>query len=338
MRIIAAVLSTCFVPIGASAHHSFAAFYRLNETVEIEGEIIEILWRNPHTLVSIRRPDGRVVEVESNSISVLERMGVSADLLAIGDRVRVAGRPARRSPDQIFGTNFLLPNGTEALFAFDAEPRWETSTLGDGEIWISDGQGRDAAGLGNGIFRVWTTNVANPESFPLLKPPEGGYPLTMAAREAQASFSPDEDNPFLGCQAGMPRIMNAITPMEIIDRGNHIEINIELYDARRIVHLDPAIAPDSTASLLGISTGHWEGDTLVVETSRIDWPYFDQTGIPQSPELEITERFTPSDDGNRLDYGMTVVDPQAFSRSISFSKHWTWRPGEEVKPYNCVLE
>jgi hypothetical protein len=338
MRLKYAIFSMLLPCAGAAAHHSFAAFYNVNETIEIEGEISDIAWRNPHTLFSVRTSGGRVVEVESNSVSVLERMGVNADLLAIGDRVRVAGQPARRSPDQMFGTNFLLPNGTEALFSWSAEPRWSTGTLGDRQVWLSDGQGRDEAGEPNGIFRVWITNVSNPESFPLIKAPKDGYPLTAAAQDARARFDPDTKNPFLGCKAGMPRIMNAITPMELIDRGDRVEINIELYDARRVVNLDPETAADPTPGLLGHSTGHWEGDTLVVTTRHIEWRYFDQSGIPQSADLEIIERFTASADGNRLDYEMAVSDPQVFSRPLTFSKYWTWRPGEEVKPYNCVLE
>jgi len=337
MRIVIGILGLCVVSTGVSAHHSFAAFYRLDEIVEIEGEITEIRWRNPHTLFSVRTANGDIVEVESNSVSVLDRMGVGADLLSVGDRIRVAGQPARRSPDQMFATNVLLSDGTEALFTWDAKPRWETVTLGNAEVWLSDGEGRETSAQDDGIFRVWITNVSNPEGR-LIKPPDGGYPLTAEARASQARFSPDDDNPFIGCQAGMPRIMNAITPMEIIDRGGHVEINIELYDAQRLVWLDASTAPVPAPSFLGHSTGHWERDSLVVETNNINWPYFDQSGIPQSAALEITERFTPSADRNRLQYEMTVNDPETFTQPVIFSKYWTWRPGEEVRLYNCVRD
>ena len=59
-------------------------------------------------------------------------------------------------------------------------------------------------------------------------------------------------------------------------------------------------------SLLGYSQGHWEDSTLVVVTSAIDWADFDKEGIPQGDAMSVVER------------------------------HWVWRPGEEVKPYDCT--
>jgi hypothetical protein len=52
----------------------------------------------------------------------------------------------------------------------------------------------------------------------------------------------------------------------------------------------------------------------------------------------IVERFTPTRDGTRLDYTMTITDPQTFTRSVELKQSWVWRPGETVKPYNCVAE
>ena len=76
---------------------------------------------------------------------------------------------------------------------------------------------------------------------------------------------------------------------------------------------------------------------LVVTTSRIDWPYFSQLGIPQSPAVEIVERFTPTADGSRLDYEMTVTDPATFTRPVVLATHWLWLPGVERLPYECTL-
>ena len=76
---------------------------------------------------------------------------------------------------------------------------------------------------------------------------------------------------------------------------------------------------------------------LVVTTTRVDWPYFNQSGILQSEAVEIIEHFTPSSDGSRLYYKLTVTDPAIFTEPVEQEKYWLWRPQEEVQPYNCLV-
>ena len=91
-------------------------------------------------------------------------------------------------------------------------------------------------------------------------------------------------------------------------------------------------------SPLGNSTGRWDGSTLVVTTTGVNWPHFDTVGIPLSEAVEIAERFTPSEDGSRLDYRMTVTDPATFSESVELEKYWLWIPDIEVGRYECTLD
>jgi hypothetical protein len=88
---------------------------------------------------------------------------------------------------------------------------------------------------------------------------------------------------------------------------------------------------------LGTSTGRWEGGALVVTTTDIGYTWFNGTGIPLGPQAAIEERFTLNADGSRLDYSMTVTDPATFTAPVTLSKAWEWRPGEQVRPYDCRL-
>ena len=83
--------------------------------------------------------------------------------------------------------------------------------------------------------------------------------------------------------------------------------------------------------------GHWEDDTLVVTTTHINWPWFDQRGIPQTENVHIVERFTPTPDGQLLDYAATVTDSAIFTESVVLERYWIWVPGESVEPYNCTV-
>ena len=100
--------------------------------------------------------------------------------------------------------------------------------------------------------------------------------------------------------------------------------------------------PDVTRELtqpspLGVSVGRWDGATLVVTTTRISWPFFSQLGIRQSPAVEIVERFTPTADGSRLDYEMTVTDAATFTRPVVLRQHWLWLPSVTLLPYECTV-
>ena len=78
--------------------------------------------------------------------------------------------------------------------------------------------------------------------------------------------------------------------------------------------------------------------TLVVRTTGIDYGHFNQTGIPLTDGVEIEERFTPSEDGSRMDYKMKVTDAAIFTEPVELHKYWLYIPGVTVEPYDCVSD
>jgi len=135
---------------------------------------------------------------------------------------------------------------------------------------------------------------------------------------------------------GMPWIMAQPYPIEFVDDGERVLLRIEEYDTVRTIYLDDESAFSRAPSRLGNSVGRWVGDELRVETRGVNWPFFNQTGIPQSADVEMSEIFRLSDDGSRLEYELTVVDPASFSAPVHLDKQWMWRPGEQVRPYECT--
>ena len=87
---------------------------------------------------------------------------------------------------------------------------------------------------------------------------------------------------------------------------------------------------------LGYSTGRWDGETLVIETDGAETPYLNAQGVPLGAGARLVERFTPSDDGRRLDYQVEITAPEALTRPVALERSWVFRPGESVLPYNCV--
>ena len=84
--------------VSVAAHHSVATIYRENERVTIEGELVTLIYRNPHSYLHVMAPDRqqqpRLWAIESSSGQLL-RQTLSAASLVPGDRVIVTGDPGR---------------------------------------------------------------------------------------------------------------------------------------------------------------------------------------------------------------------------------------------------
>ena len=127
--------------------------------------------------------------------------------------------------------------------------------------------------------------------------------------------------------------------MEFIDRGDEILVRLEEYDTVREIHLNADPTASVESSILGYSEGRWEGETLVVATTDLNWSYsIGQNGLPQSDDVTLTERFTVNEDGSRLHYEITIVDPYTFTEPLTLAKHWVYIPGDEVLPFECTEE
>jgi hypothetical protein len=340
---IAAAAALSSAP-AALAHHSFFGRFDTATIAELEGDVIEVLWRNPHVHFTVRVADaaGATVdwEIETSSLTVLKRMGIEAGAFAVGDRVRVAGNPPVGAKKELYARHVLLPDGRELLLNVGLAPRWSNEALGDESLLMA--RTGDGSRPELGIFRVWSHTRAEPRLFPEATDPGfdiRSYPLTAAARAALERFDRATDNPTANCTPkGMPTIMEAPYPIEFVQEPDgNILLRLEEYDLERRLRMSrgPPAAPPAP-SPLGYSVGRWEGRTLAVATSRINWPYFSQLGIPQSPNVAIVERFTPSEDGSRLDYEMTVIDPATFTRPVVLRQYWLYLPEMELLPYRCT--
>ena len=163
--------------------------------------------------------------------------------------------------------------------------------------------------------------------------------MTEAALAARSQWNPAVDDPRLSCTA--PGMVDAIVspfPIEIVQDGEDIVIRMEQWDGVRRIHMgESSDVEEAPRTLMGHSVGRWEGDTLVVVTNRVNWPYFDDLGTPQSEDVEIIERFWMTEDEQHLNWEATITDPTYLAEPALVRQQYDWIPGEEVKPYNCVV-
>ena len=163
------------------------------------------------------------------------------------------------------------------------------------------------------------------------------YPLTEQARITLARWDPIADNPYVYCENAMPAIMDTGAPIRLSTDGDDVLIRFEEQDLVRRIHMTTAPVT-SEPSPYGYSVGRWEGETLVVTTTDIDFPWFDQTGTPQSEALTTEERFSVSDDNRFLNLLLTATDPAVFTKPVVLDRQWVWVPDVEIQPYDCTFE
>ena len=260
---------------------------------EVEGVVSRISWRNPHVMLEVTSTDENGVKavwtLEGSAVSAQRRRGMTSDRIAVGDKVRVAGSPSNRRDRYLQVNHVLLPDGVELLVGGAREPRWSGRAAGGGAVIDTT---RAAAARGEGIFRVWSQGTGA-----WFFAGRSNYRLTASAAASAAAWDDIADNPLTKCVApGMPGLMGNPYPMEFVQVGDDIELRFEEFDAVRTIHMGAGAARPASvpSSPLGYSVGHWEGETLVVDTSRINWPYFDRTGAPQTESVAINERASSS--------------------------------------------
>ena len=122
--------------------------------------------------------------------------------------------------------------------------------------------------------------------------------------------------------------------MRIVQTPTEVAITYEMLHDTRIVPLDGSPPADpAVRQFMGSSVGHWEGDTLVVETTNMT----DRLAVgrmPHSEDLKLTERFTRIDP-DMIDYVVTVDDPRTFERPWTYRLTLTTQPGYEILEYSC---
>ena len=342
------ILLTCVftAATNAAAHHSTAE-YDAGAIVESRGEVVTVIWRNPHVRlrISTEAIDGStdLWELEGVDLTRLDRSGLARDLVAVGDVVRFAGNPSTRTERRMYVTNLLLTDGRELLLRGGAQARWAPQQVIDVYAPIQPAAvAAAAAGAGSGIFDRVYSPTRGPAPAWLADPP-----LTEAARAKRATYDAVLDDPVLGCVSpGVPRVMTRSGPyaIRLLERDGVIIQQNEWFEIDRVIHMDGAEPPpDQPYTPLGYSRGRWEGDSLVVTTTHIDWPWFQLyglEGVPQSRQMEFVERFSPSERGAVLQYDISATDPETFTRTVTYENYVTfrWDPGLEFLPYDCIEE
>jgi hypothetical protein len=166
---------------------------------------------------------------------------------------------------------------------------------------------------------------------------EGGLPFKP---EGEAIFKARQaangkDNPEAVClPMGIVQFHTQGAPRKFVQTPDVLVILYEASMGIRQVFTDGRKAPtdDPQPWWYGYSVGHWDGDTLIVETSGLrDDGWLDVFGAPLTDAAKVTERFRRPTYG-RMEIDVTVDDPKAYTRP------WTVRVNQRIMPDQELLE
>lgn len=328
LRTLLAGIASLAAAGAASAHHSPSAFDQSREVV-LEGTITKVGWVNPHIYfrMAVTRPDGSTVEreIQAGSASGLTALGVKKDALVVGQRVSVRGFPNRRGDDRVvWGLNVTLASGaTHAIdFAGRSEPVEAT-------VEARSLAGRWLPPLAGGAFRreiqAYRQDIQTKLTAAGLASADDLETYRASAAECEAWPAPQ---------------MTLIPMLRNIEVGGDVvKMSFDWMHAERVIHLNQTTHPaDIAPSLQGHSIGHWDGDTLVIDTVGFAPNRSGVSiGIASGTRKHLVERLTLAEDGRHIRYEVTMEDPEYLTAPASFTMLWDHRPdlafsGEECDP------
>jgi len=182
---------------------------------------------------------------------------------------------------------------------------------------------------------------------PQLAPATRELPFNDTARkmydEYVASFDLSDDPGGFCIKPGLPRsIWGAPFPVEIVQTDSFINMLWEGYFQYRKIYLEGSPRPEPILHTgMGYSVGHWEGDTLVIETSYLrEYPYMRRT--PNSDDATIVERWNivslNSADGTEQKYltnEMLLTDEKLYTEPVRITGSLRYSPDTPILEYSC---
>ncbi len=309
-RALAAMSLLAATPV--LAHHGAAAHYDPGDQVTLTGVVTELQFVNPHSFVHIEIAEGAgdatTWRCELSGATQLIRRGWTRDTLAAGHRITVTGGRARRESNSCDIETLVLNDGRfvdegESIegasipqrVASDERAVERAMYLANGQpnlsgAWVS----RNGGGTGGNT-------------------PNGPPQPTDAGLAAAEHFDFRFDNPVIRCESG-----NIIADWyrqqhvnDIEQSDDRVTIRYGYLDLVRTIHLDTDSHPENlTPSVAGHSIGHWEGDTLVVDTTGfVERALIPRQEIMISAQARIVERFSYDSGARTLTRDFTVFDP-----------------------------
>jgi hypothetical protein len=232
--------------------------------------------------------------------------------------VSTAGHVQERASDQNTGAPILMGEWVRS----DAEARFMPPPSGPGPIRDDPahphhGHREGVAGKPDLDATPWVADLSNP----ILKP----WVANALKNNAERGLAGEEVSPpHVYCRpSGVPLSLALLETVHLVQTPSKITIVYQRDHQVREIYLNATHSKDPAPSYYGESVGHFEGDTLVVDTVAMnDRTVTDLYNMPHSDAIHVVERYYLVDGGKTLQVDFTVDDPKAFNMPWSAVVHY----------------
>jgi hypothetical protein len=341
------------------AHHELRAEFDEHKPVTLRGIVTRFDWNNPHALlyVDVRDNSGETVNwaVEWASPLDLRTAGWTRDALKVGDSVTIEGWLARDGSKLASGRTVVLGSGKKLSEAPDTEaapsraqakptPRWPDGhprlgvVPGETGYWAHPSAASLVESTAGNIKMDSNGLLANPDDAGKVAPFQ---PWAKGLYEYR-QHTLLKDDPMLSClPPSGPRMFQVAHGIQFLEQPDRKRVFVMSGGGNhnwRLINLDGRALPQSedvTPTYWGYSSGHWEGDTLVVESDAfVERFWFSNGGLPHTEALRLTEKFSRPN-FNTLRYEVQVNDPGTYTRPWSSAWTLSWVADQDLPEYFC---
>ena len=213
--------------------------------------------------------------------------------------------------------------------------------LPDGKPDLSGFYDSNGRGANYGLEEHKGSTLTPPGQGIVVDPPDGKLPMQEWAKEELKSRQTPArgyDDPTAHCimAAGVPRGMYVPSPIFIMQTPTHVVVLFERMAWRQIpIDQNRKHLPDNIRLWQGDSVGHWEGDTLVVNSRNFNGKaWLNEAGEITSHALTVVERFTPVN-ATTIMYRATLTDPIVYTRPFTVEVQLNRDPNGEMLEVAC---
>jgi len=304
------------------AHHGNFT-YDGDTIITLQGEVVAYNYTNPHGSIVLRTESDTDIHIEIDGPSLIGPMGTDRMSLQPGDRIVAYVSPNNIGKEnEVLGREVIREDGSAVLVS----------------VAYARQQQRQSVSPAESVLGTWVPERTNLFAYVASS---SDWKLTAAGQSSFDAYDVSKSFAQAECiSATSPLLMMYPTANSLLEVDGNIEINADWMGAARTVYMDGRDHPEQDVRFYqGHSTGRWEADTLVIETTNFDENAIGNVfSVASGKDKKLLERLSLNADGLSATYAFTLTDPDYLAQAVNISYQWHYRPDVSISSEACDID